>query len=87
MLKAVHWGDTQALWSRLVHAQGKTPFGSAASLGALVPQRRQGELGMQPRCAGQLRLAGGQEQEVEDDGFLDALNAEASGLWGDTGDN
>ena len=29
----------------------------------------------------------GQEQEVEDDGFLDALNAEASGLWGDTGDN
>ena len=26
---------------------------------------------------------GGQEQEIEDDGFLDALNAESNTLWGD----
>ena len=26
---------------------------------------------------------GGQEQEIEDDGFLDALNAESDTLWGD----
>lgn len=26
---------------------------------------------------------GGQEQEIEDDGFLEALNTEAQGLWGD----
>ena len=30
---------------------------------------------------------GGQEPELEDDGFLDALNAEAAVLWGDAGDN
>ena len=26
---------------------------------------------------------GGQEQEIEDDGFLAALNAESNTLWGD----
>ena len=30
---------------------------------------------------------GGQETEVEDDGFIDALNAEASNLWGDADDD
>lgn len=30
---------------------------------------------------------GGQEPELEDDGFLDALNAEAAELWGDADDN
>ena len=30
---------------------------------------------------------GGQETEIEDDGFIDALNAEASNLWGDADDD
>lgn len=30
---------------------------------------------------------GGQEPEMEDDGFLDAMNAEATNLWGDADDN
>ena len=30
---------------------------------------------------------GGQEQEIEDDGFLDALNTESKTLWGDAGDD
>ena len=30
---------------------------------------------------------GGQEQEIEDDGFLDALNAESNTLWGDADGN
>lgn len=30
---------------------------------------------------------GGQETEVEDDGFMDALNAEAGDLWGDADDD
>lgn len=30
---------------------------------------------------------GGQESEAEDDGFLDALNAESGGLWGGADDN
>ncbi len=30
---------------------------------------------------------GGQEPEVEDDGFIDALNAEAVSLWGDADDD
>lgn len=30
---------------------------------------------------------GGQEPEMEDDGFLDAMNAEATDLWGDADDN
>jgi uncharacterized protein YjcR len=30
---------------------------------------------------------GGQETETEDDGFLDALNAEAGSLWGDASDD
>lgn len=30
---------------------------------------------------------GGQETEIEDDGFLGALNAEASSLWGDADDD
>ena len=30
---------------------------------------------------------GGQESEIEDDGFLDALNAEATSLWGDVDDD
>ena len=30
---------------------------------------------------------GGQETEVEDDGFIDALNAEASNLWGNADDD
>lgn len=30
---------------------------------------------------------GGQETEEEDDGFLDALNAQAGDLWGDADDN
>lgn len=30
---------------------------------------------------------GGQEQEIEDDGFLDALNTESQNLWSDADDN
>ena len=30
---------------------------------------------------------GGQEQEIEDDGFLDALNTESRNLWGDADDD
>lgn len=30
---------------------------------------------------------GGQEQEMEDDGFIDALNAESATLWGDADDD
>lgn len=30
---------------------------------------------------------GGQETEIEDDGFLEALNAEAGELWGDSDDS
>lgn len=30
---------------------------------------------------------GGQETEVEDDGFIDALNAEANNVWGDADDD
>lgn len=30
---------------------------------------------------------GGQEPEMEDDGFLDAMNAEATDMWGDADDN
>ena len=30
---------------------------------------------------------GGQEQQIEDDGFLDALNTESRNLWGDADDD
>ena len=30
---------------------------------------------------------GGQEQQIEDDGFLDALNTESRSLWGDADDD